>query len=80
MDQPIRKLISGRDPKNGFAFVVGQTVYGGGTIHAIAKDGRAEQLYGRARYLIYVENEDGIILWKAVESMPVIVEYDIDLG
>ena len=72
MDQPIRKIISGRDPKNGFAFVVGQAVYGGGTIHAIASDGRSEQLYGRARYLIYVE--------KAIENMPVIVEYDIDLS
>jgi hypothetical protein len=80
MEQPIRKIISGRDPKNGFAFVVGQAVYGGGTIHAIAVDGRAEQLYGRSRYLIYVENEDGVILWKAIENMPVIVEYDIDLG
>ena len=38
MEQPIRKIISGRDPKNGFAFVVGQSVYGGGTIHAIAVD------------------------------------------
>ena len=80
MEQPIRKLICGQDPKNGFAFVVGQKVYGGGEIHAIALDCRAEQLYGRSRYLIYVENEEGIILWKAVDGLPVIVEYDIDLG
>ena len=80
MEQPIRILICGQDPKNGFAFVVGQKVYGGGEIHAIAVDGRAEQLYGRSRYLIYVENEEGIILWKAVDGLPVTVEYDIDLG
>lgn len=79
MEQPIRKLICGMNPKDGFAFVVGQKVYGGGVIHAIAVDGRAEQLYGRSRFLIYVENEDGIILWKAVDNLPVIVEYDIEL-
>lgn len=79
MEQPIRKLICGVDPKNGFAFVVGQKVYGGGEINAIAVDGRAEQLYGRSRFLIYVENEDGIVLWKAVDNMPVIVEYDIEI-
>lgn len=80
METPIRKIICGKDPKNGFAFVVGQTIYGGGTIHAIAQDGRAEQLYGRSRFLIYIENEDGILLWKSIDSMPIIVEYDIDLG
>ncbi len=80
METPIRKIICGKDPKNGFAFVVGQTIYGGGTVHAITQDGRAEQLYGRSRFLIYIENEDGILLWKAIDSMPVIVEYDIDLG
>ncbi len=80
MENPIRKIICGKDPKNGFAFVVGQTVYGGGEIHAIALDGRAEQLYGRLRYLIYIENEDGIVLWKSIDGMPVIVEYDIELS
>ena len=80
METPIRKIICGKDPKNGFAFVVGQTIYGGGTIHAITQDGRAGQLYGRSRFLIYIGNEDGILLWKAIDSMPVIVEYDIDLG
>lgn len=77
--QIIRKIIAGRDPKNAMAFVVGQSVYGGGEIHAITSDGRAQSLYGKSRYLVYVENKDGIILWKSIEDMPVVIEYDIEL-
>ncbi len=78
METPIRKIICGKDPKNGFAFVVGQTIYGGGTIHAITQDGRAEQLYGRSRFLIYIENEDGTMLWKSVDEMSCVLEYDLN--
>jgi hypothetical protein len=79
MDNAIRKIIAGRDPKNAMAFVVGQSVYGNGKIHAIVADGRAQSLYGKSRYLVYVENADGIILWKSIEDMPCVIEYDIEL-
>ena len=56
-----------------------ESVYGDGKVHAIVADGRAQSLYGKSRYLVYVENADGIILWKSIEDMPCVIEYDIEL-
>ena len=29
------------------------------------------------RYLIYIENEDGTMLWKSVDEMSCVLEYDL---
>lgn len=72
----IRKIIIGRDPKNALAYVIGMKA-GNGTVSAIMHDERHLMTYGINRYLIYIEiDNEGTILWKAVDNMPVIVEYD----
>lgn len=74
----IRKIIIGRDPKNAMAYYTGMRV-GDAKITAIIVDEEHLYKHGRTRYLIYIENPDGIMLWKGVDSMPVIVEYDLNL-
>jgi hypothetical protein len=39
-------------------------------------DGEHLHRYKERRYLIYIKGEDGIMLWKAVESAPVLLEFD----
>ena len=34
--------------------------------------------YGVKRYLVYIENEDETMLWKVVDSMPCILEFDLN--
>lgn len=72
----IRKIIIGQNPKDGMAYYVGMNA-GGGTVSAITNDDRALALYGINRYLIYIHIDgEGTMLWKAVDNMPSIVEYD----
>ena len=33
--------------------------------------------FSKKRYLIYIENEEGTMVWKAIDDMPCIVEYDL---
>jgi hypothetical protein len=32
--------------------------------------------HGERKYLIYIKKDDSIMLWKSIEAMPVIIEYD----
>ena len=77
MEGLIRKIIIGRDPKDAMAYFVGMKA-GGGNVEAIVHD--QEQLYknGKNRYLVYVKDDNGIALWKAVDEMPCIVEFDLN--
>jgi hypothetical protein len=72
----IRKIVIGRDPKDAMAYYVGMRA-GAGKVVAITQDEAYLHKYGSVRYLIYVENEEGTMLWKAVDNMPCIIEYDI---
>jgi hypothetical protein len=72
----IRKIIIGRDPKDAMAYYVGMRA-GAGKVLAITQDEAYLHKYGSIRYLIYVENEEGTMLWKAIDNMPCILEYDI---
>ena len=72
----IRKIVIGRDPKDAMAYYVGMRA-GAGKVSAILLDEKHLHKYGEKRYLVYIENEEGTILWKSVDSMPCIVEYDI---
>lgn len=72
----IRKIIIGRDPKNALAYVLGMKA-GSGVVSGIMHDDRALHTYGINRYVIYIFQEgEGNIMWKTIDNMPVIVEYD----
>ena len=71
----IRKIIIGVDPKDGMAYYLGMRA-GGGEVVAIIMDEEHLVRYKMKRYLVYIENEDGTMLWKSVDNMPCIVEYD----
>ena len=76
----IRKIVVGLNPKDAMAYYVGQRA-GAGKVHAIVKDDKCMSKYGINRWLIYIENEeDGIMLWKTVESMPCLIEHDCDFS
>lgn len=75
MDGIIRKIIIGRDPKDAMAYYVGMRA-GNGEVSAIVLDDRHLHNHGKTRYLVYVQREDGQILWKAVDDMPCIIEFD----
>ena len=78
MDQGlIRKIVVGKDPKNGMAYYVGMRA-GTGEVSAIVEDERHLVKYGKQRYLIYIENQDGVSLWKAVDEMPCVIEFDLN--
>ena len=73
----IRKIVIGRDPKDAMAYYVGMRA-GAGKVSAILLDEAHLHKYNQKRYLIYIENQDGTMLWKAVDSMPCILEYDLN--
>ena len=75
MDGIIRKIIIGRDPKDAMAYYVGMRA-GNGEVSAIVLDDRHLHNHGKTRYFVYVQREDGQILWKAVDEMPCIIEFD----
>jgi len=72
----IRKIIIGRDPKDAMAYYIGMRA-GTGKVSAIIRDEMYLAKYKLLRYLIYIENEEGTMAWKAVDNMPCIVEYDL---
>jgi len=72
----IRKIVIGRDPKDAMAYYVGMRA-GSGRVVAITEDDAYLHRHGKKRYLIYIENEEGTMIWKAVDDMPCILEYDL---
>ena len=71
-----RKIIIGEDPKNAMAYYVGMRA-GRGEVSTIVLDEKHLYKYGKQRYLVYMQNEDDSqVLWKSVDSMPCIIEYD----
>jgi hypothetical protein len=76
MEGLIRKIIIGEDPKNAMAYYVGMRA-GRGEVSTIVLDDKHLYKYGKQRYLVYMQNEDDSqVLWKSVDSMPCIIEYD----
>lgn len=71
----IRKIIIGRDPKDAMAYFVGMRA-GGGEVSAIVMDEEHLIRYNRKRYLVYLQQDGGQVLWKSVDEMPCIIEYD----
>ena len=63
----IRKIIIGPNPKD-------ESV-----IDSIVQDERCFVKYGIRRYLVYIYNkEEGTMLWKTVDNMPVLIEHDCE--
>ena len=77
MEGLIRKIVIGKEPKNGMAYYVGMKA-GGGEVEAIVHDEKQLHRYGKNRYLVYVKDENGVALWKAVDEMPCIIEFDLN--
>ena len=78
MEGLIRKIIIGRDPKDAMAYYVGMRA-GDGKVSAILEDERALVKYNKKRYLVYLQEEDGSqVLWKAVDDMPCLLEFDLN--
>ena len=71
----IRKISIGSDYKNGaMHYIVGQEVLGGNySIHLIQND------LDSGSIKIWIEGEDGIVMWKSFTStMPISIEYNIN--
>jgi|TARA_R110000751_G_C13620897_1_gene464577 hypothetical protein len=77
MEGLIRKIIVGKDPKNGMAYYTGMRA-GDGKVSAILEDERTLIKFGKKRYLVYIENEEGTVLWKAIDEMPCMLEFDLN--
>ena len=77
MEGLIRKIVVGKDPKNGMAYYIGMRA-GSGEVSAIILDD--ELLYRKSikRYLVYIEREGSSMLWKSVEDMPCLIEFDLN--
>lgn len=71
----IRKISIGPDYKNGaMHYIVGQEVLGGNySIHLIQQDTNSGNIK------IWIEGEDGIVMWKSfTTTMPISIEYNIN--
>lgn len=71
----IRKISIGPDYKNGaMHYIVGQEVLGGSySIHLIQQDASSGNIK------IWIEGEDGIVMWKSfTTTMPISIEYNIN--
>ena len=77
MEGLIRKIVVGRDPKNGMAYYIGMRA-GVGEVSAILEDDRHLHKFGKKRYLIYIESYEGTLLWKAIDEMPCMLEFDLN--
>ena len=76
MEGLIRKIVVGRDPKDGMAYYFGRRA-GAGKVSTIIQDDRYLTKHGKNRYLVYLEDEDNVqTLWKAIDGMPCMLEFD----
>ena len=77
MEGLIRKIVIGKDPKNGMAYFVGMKA-GEKKVSAIIQDEAYLHRFGKSRYLVYTEGSEGTDLWKAIDDMPCLIEFDLD--
>jgi len=75
MDGVIRKIVIGKDPKDAMAYYIGMRA-GRGEVSAIVCDERHLHKYGKMRYLIYLQDSDSQTLWKSIDDMPCMLEFD----
>ena len=78
MEGLIRKIVVGKDPKNGMAYYLGMRA-GTGKVSTIIQDERHLHKHSSRRYLVYLQEEDNSqVLWKAIEDAPCIIEFDLN--
>jgi hypothetical protein len=76
----IRKIIIGENPLKAMAYYVGQKA-GDSVVDSIILDDKYLIKYNKIQYLIYIKHpQDGVMLWKSVMDMPVLIEYDCDFS
>ena len=76
MEGLIRKIVVGRDPKDGMAYYLGMRA-GTGKVSTIIQDESYLHRFGKTRYLVYIEDDDSAqTLWKAIDGMPCMLEFD----
>ena len=75
MDGVIRKIVIGKDPKDAMAYYLGMRA-GRGEGSAIIHDEKHLHRYGKNRYLIYLLDDDSQTLWKSIDDMPCMLEFD----
>lgn len=60
------------------AYYVGQKA-GESKVDTIILDESYLHKFKEKRYLVYIKHpEDGVMLWKSVENVPVLIEYDLN--
>ena len=77
MEGLIRKIIIGQNPKDAMAYYLGMRA-GKGEVSAIVFDDESLHRHGINRYLIYIQTDDGQMLWKSINGMPTILEFDLN--
>lgn len=78
MNGLIRKIIIGQNPKNAMAYYLGMKA-GMGEVSTIVFDDDYMFDHNVSRYLIYLKTPGGgQVLWKCVENMPVMLEFDLN--
>lgn len=77
MEGLIRKIIIGQNPKDAMAYYVGMRA-GMGEVSTIILDEGALHRHGIKRYLVYLQTDEGQVLWKSIDDMPVVVEFDLN--
>lgn len=78
MEGLIRKIVIGRDPKNALAYYVDMPA-GSSRVSVIQFDEEFMVKNKKSRYYIFLQQPDGSqVLWKTVDDMPCIVEYDLN--
>ena len=75
MNGLIRKIVIGKNPKDGMAYYLGMRA-GDANVAAIVLDDEHLHRYSQTRYLVYIESNNNQVLWKAIDSMPCLVEFD----
>ena len=75
MDGVIIKIVFGKDPKDAMAYYLGMRA-GRGEVSAIIHDEKHLHRYGKNRYLIYLLDDDSQTLWKSIDDMPCMLEFD----
>ena len=71
----IRKIVVGPNPKDAMAYFVVMKA-GTSRVCLIEEDESALFAHNVRKFNIYIQDEDSTYIWKSVENVPVVVEYD----
>ena len=82
MSADIRKISVGREyPDGAIHYQVGKTIRLQQTpfeISTIRVNKKIKEEEGRTTYDIFIKNEEGTVLWKNVDGLPVMIENNVN--